>query len=98
MTINNQDTSNNIVPCLSDDSKFYTLENTRKEINPSAVFIGRKHPNLSYGQTGVLLFDEDNNPLFLPDDDSEDTIKEYKINTNDAVRTNELLINPQPYS
>lgn len=82
---------------LFDDAMMHKLVEQKKDIDPTSVFIGRNHPNLEYGQTGMLLFDGDNDPVFLPDTDEEDK-EEFKVNREDVVRTQELLINPAPYS
>jgi len=82
---------------LFDDAMIHKLVEQKKDIDPTSVFIGRNHPNLEYGQTGILLFDGDNDPVFLPDTDEEDK-EEFKVNREDVVRTQELLINPAPYS
>ena len=82
---------------LFDDAMMHKLVEQKKDIDPTSVFIGRNHPNLEYGQTGILLFDGDNDPVFLPDTDEEDK-EEFKVNREDVVRTQELLINPAPYS
>tara|TARA_A100001201_G_scaffold140982_1_gene135305 strand:- start:6 stop:275 length:270 start_codon:yes stop_codon:yes gene_type:complete len=82
---------------LFDDAKMHTLVKLKDDIDPTAVFIGRNHSVLGYGQTGILLFDGDNDPTFLPDND-DDTTEEHKVIRKDVVRTQELLINPAPYS
>ena len=81
---------------LFDDAKMHTLVKLKDDIDPTAVYIGRKHPVLSYGQTGILLFDGDNDPTFLPDNDDNPN-EEHKVIREDVVRAQELLINPAPY-
>ena len=45
----------------------------------------------------MLLFDGDDDPVFLPDTDDDDDKKEIKVKRKDVVRCEELLFNPQPY-
>ena len=82
---------------LFDDAMMHKLVKEKKDIDPTSVFIGRNHPVLGYGQTGMMLFDGDNDPVFIPDTDDDDDKKEIKVNRNDVVRAQELLLNPAPY-
>ena len=82
---------------LFDDAKMHTLVKLKDDIDPTAVFIGRNHPVLGYGQTGMLLFDSGWEAIFLPDND-DDLNEEHTVDRKDVVRTQELLINPAPYS
>ena len=44
-----------------------------------------------------MLFDGDNDPVFIADTDDDEDRKEIKVNRKDVVRCEELLLNPQPY-
>ena len=83
---------------LFDDAMMHKLVEQKKDIDPTSVFIGRKHPDLEYGQTGMLLFDGDNDPVFIPDTDDDEDKREIKVDRKDVVRCEELLLNPSLYS
>ena len=62
---------------------------------PYAIFIGRDHPDFSYGQTGLLLIDGNNNYVFIEDDVDDDMSwvldsKKYVVNRKDVVRSEDL--------
>jgi len=82
---------------LFDDAMTHKLIEQKKDTNPASIFIGRNHLTLGYGQTGMLLFNGDNDPVFIPDTDEEEDKEEIKVNREDVVRCEELLLNPQPY-
>ena len=67
--------------------------------SPQAIFIGRDHPDFSYGQTGLLLITGDNNKaceyVFIQDDVEDDMSwvlesKKYTVNRKDVRRVEDL--------
>jgi hypothetical protein len=62
---------------------------------PGAVFIGRNNPVFCYGQTGMLLYNGDNNCVFIPDDRDDNMSwvlddSEYIVQREDIRRVEDL--------
>ena len=81
-------TKNNTGRDLFDYAKMHTLVKVKDNIDPTAVFVGRDHPELNYGQTGTLFFNDKWNPDFVPDGDTQGCI----VKRSDVCRVGDELI------
>ena len=57
------------------------------DISPESVFIGKDHPDIGYGQTGLLLFNSVTS-VFVPHDVDEHI--EYPVDVDDVCRVHDL--------